>query len=258
MSLHGLTIMVTRPKPQGEVLCDNIRAEGGDAIYFPTIEIIAPEDAHRFNHDMAKLDQCDMILFMSPQAVFKSAETIYALWPVFPAHLKVVALGQSTAEALTKAKIPVYTCPENDWSSEGLLDLPLLQNVQGKKIAVIRGETGREVIEEILTKRGAQINNVIAYRRVMPKIDVRPYKDLLHAHKIDIIICTSNEILQNLTTLLGVQPVPLLVISERMLCFAKNLGFEHLFLAKNASHNAIISELAKQKDQLCQMKRIRT
>jgi len=99
---------------------------------------------------------------------------------------------------------------------------------------------------------------MIAYRRAPSKVYVQPYKSLLDAHEIDIIICTSNEILQHLTNLLAVQTVPLMVISERMLCFAKKLGFKHLYLANNASHDAIMLELVKLKDQLCQMKKIKT
>jgi uroporphyrinogen-III synthase len=255
MSLHGLTVMVTRPKPQGEDLCDIIREQHGAAIYFPTIEIIPSRIC---DENFAKLDQYDMVIFVSLQSVYQTAKKIQTLWPIFPAHTQVLAIGESTADALKNANLPILDYPKNEWNSEALLGLPILGHVQGKKIAIIRGETGRELIENTLIARGALVDNVIAYRRVMPKIDVQSYQNLVMTQQIDIIICTSNEILQNLTTLLDVQQVPLMVISERMLGFAKELGFKHLFLAKNASHDAMISELVKQKDQLCQMKKTQT
>jgi uroporphyrinogen-III synthase len=154
--------------------------------------------------------------------------------------------------------LPMHYYPADNWNSEALLASPVLLGVQGKKIAIIRGETGREVLADVLSQRGAHVDNMIAYRRVISKVDVQPYKNLITAHEIDIIICTSNEILQNLTSLLGVQPVPLMVISERMLSFARKLGFKYLYLAKNASHDAIISELVKREDQLCQLKKTKT
>ncbi len=39
-TLKNLTILVTRPKPQGEELCQKIQEKLGQAIYFPTIEIV--------------------------------------------------------------------------------------------------------------------------------------------------------------------------------------------------------------------------
>ncbi len=258
MLLHGLRVLVTRPKPQGEELCDKIQSLGGKAIYFPVMDILPPENRDKFKQDIASLDQYDIVLFVSRHAVYQSIDTIRALWPEFPQHIQIVAVGQSTARALKQVHLPVHDYPMHDWSSEGLLDSPLLQHVQGKHCAIIRGETGRNVLADVLRHRGAHVDNMIAYRRVRSKIDVQPYKHLIDAHEIDIIICTSNEILQNLTSLLAVQSVPLMVISERMLCFAKKLGFKHLYLANNASHDAIVSELVKREDQLCQMKKIKT
>jgi uroporphyrinogen-III synthase len=255
MILHGLKVLVTRPKPQGEELCNKIREQGGQAVYFPVMDILPTENIEKIKQDIARLAEYDIVIFVSLHAVLHSQKLIHALWPVFPSHIQVMAIGKKTADALNFLHLPVHHYPSDNWNSEALLTSPGLLDVQGKKIAIIRGETGREVLAEELTRRGAHVDNMIAYRRVVTKVDVQPYKNLIHAHEIDIIICTSNEILQNLTNLLTVQQVPLMVISERMLCFAKKLGFKHLYLANNASHDAIIVELAKHKETLCQMKK---
>lgn len=253
MTLHGLKVLVTRPRPQGEELCEKIREQRGHACYFPVIDILPPENRDKFKQDIARLAEYDIVLFVSLHAVLQSQNVIHALWPVFPSHIQLMAIGKKTADAINAVHLPMHYYPTDIWNSETLLASPMLLDVKGKKIAIIRGETGREVLAEVLSQRGAHVDNMIAYRRVITKVDVQPYKNLLNAHEIDIIICTSNEILQNLTNLLAVQQVPLMVISERMLCFAKKLGFKHLYLANNASHDAIIFELVKHKDQLCQM-----
>jgi uroporphyrinogen-III synthase len=77
---------------------------------------------------------------------------------------------------------------------------------------------------------------------------------LLKQSKIDIIVATSGEILQNFITLtkgMHWQTVPLVVISERMVGMAKMFGFEKILLANNASLPAIMSIL---EDNVCQMK----
>lgn len=258
MTLHGLKVLVTRPKPQGEELCEKIREQGGHAFFFPVMDILPPENRENFKQDIARLAEYDIVLFVSLHAVLQSQDLIHALWPVFPSRIQVMAIGKKTADALNFLHLPMHYYPADNWNSEALLATPALLDVRGKKIAIIRGETGRPILADVLSERGAHVDNMIAYRRVISKVDVQPYKNLIDAYEIDIIICTSNEILQNLTSLLGVQRVPLMVISERMLCFAKKLGFKKLYLAKNASHDAIISELVKREDQLCQLKKTNT
>lgn len=256
-NLNGLTVMVTRPKPQGEILSDQIRAAGGEVIYFPTIEIKPPEDMTAFTQQIKQLDQFDWVVFISPQAVYQSAATIKKCWPQFPVGVKVAALGGGTAEALHQATIPVDAFPKEDWCSEGLLDDDAFQQLAHKKVALICGESGREFLAATLTVRGAQLTNIIAYQRCIPKVDVSDYIRLLQTHKIDIILCTSGEILYNLKLLLEeawkeLQSIPVVVVSERMQMLAKQLEFSTLLLAKNASHPSMLSIL---KDFACQKKK---
>lgn len=256
-NLTGLTVMVTRPKPQGEVLSDQIRAAGGNVVYFPTIEIKPPADRAAFTQQIKQLDQFDWVVFISPQAVYQSAETIKKCWSPFPMNVKVAALGGGTADALHQAGLPVDAFPKDDWRSEGLLDEEAFQQLAHKKVALICGESGREFLAATLTVRGAQLTNIVAYQRCLPDVDVSEYIRLLQAHKIDIILCTSGEILYNLKLLLeeawaDLQKVPVVVVSERMQMLAKQLEFSHILLAKNAGHASMLSLL---KDFVCQKKK---
>ncbi len=254
-NLNELTVMVTRPKPQGEVLCDQIRAAGGRPIYFPTIEIKPPNDLTAFMQGIERLDQYDWIIFISPQAVYQSVQMIQKYWPQFPAVVKVAALGGGTADALRQAKLPVDASPADDWRSEGLLNEAAFQQLAGKKIALICGDSGREFLAETLTVRGAQLTNIIAYQRCLPYVDVSEYVRLLQRQEIDIILCTSGEILYNLKILLqaawaDLQQVSIVVVSERIQMLAKQLEFKNVLLAKNASYPAMMAIL---KDYVCQM-----
>src|SRR5205823_2364089 len=113
---------------------------------------------------------------------------------------------------------PAVLFPEEHWNSEGLLALPEFQNIQGKKIALIRGENGRELLADTLQQRGATVTHIVTYRRTLPDLDPAPYKQLLREAKIDIIVTTSKEGVQHLYELMGplVTKVPLLVISASM------------------------------------------
>lgn len=242
MNLKNQTILVTRPKPQGDMLCELIRTHGGHPIYFPTIEIIPPKNLSELKNAIAVLDQCDWLIFMSPQAVYQSEKLIHAAWPVLPSNLKIAAVGAGTAEVLREANLSPDIYPEKDWRSEGILNLPVFQNVKDKKIALMHGEGGREFLAEKFVELGATVIHLIAYQRALPKIDVNEYQNLLRDRKIDIVICTSNEGLQNLKMLLGdiICDVPVVVVSDRIKARAQELGFKKIKLASNASHEAIL------------------
>jgi uroporphyrinogen-III synthase len=247
-TLQHITALITRPSPQGEILCNILRQAGGDPIFFPAIEIISLTDSPAFTQAIAAIDTLDWLIFISPQAVEQAAMPIQIRWPSFPANVNVAALGGGTAMALTKANLPVHVYPAHDWESEGLLALPDFQEISEKKIGLVQGEGGRRLLAEELMRRGAQISYLIAYRRCLPAVDVNHYLKLLNEKKIDVIISTSNEILQNITILLGqagadLYSVPLVVIGRRMVEQAKKLGFCTILLAKNASHDAIMAVL---------------
>ena len=54
MNLENLSILVTRPRPEGEILCQKIHVAKGRAIYLPTIDILPPKDVAAFNEDVER------------------------------------------------------------------------------------------------------------------------------------------------------------------------------------------------------------
>ena len=248
VDLKGARVLVTRPKPMGELLCQRINECNGIAIYFPTIDIHPPSDASIFPYQLAKIDKQDWLIFISPQAVFATSHLIHLDWPSFPAHVKIAAVGGGTAKALHAANLRVDVYPTENWSSEGILNLPEFENIQGKKIALMRGEGGREWLEQSLKLRGAIVSQIIVYRRVKPEIDVSRYLKLFQDKAIDYIVATSGEGLFNLIELLHgawqeLHTVNLVVISQRMKDHAIELGFKKILLAKNPTQGAIIDVL---------------
>jgi len=232
--LTGLNILVTRPKPQGEILCEKIRAQLGNAIYFPMIDIIPLTPSDKLSMDY------DWFIFTSMHAVYHGAKWIQPF-------AQIAAIGMGTLMVLREMKYFVHAYPKTDWRSEGLLALPEFAVVKGKKIAIIQGEGGRSLLEETLSARGAILTKIIVYQRHIPSGFPQ-----LNFSEIDVIIATSGEILQNLKTMFtqvwqNLYQIPVVVISARLMNVAQQLGFKKIFLAKNASHDAIITLLSRQK-----------
>lgn len=242
VDLRGLTILVTRPKPQGEMLVEKIRESGGNAIFFPTIAFM-PVNSSQSAKMIEDLSRYDWLIFVSPQSVYQ----FHQLCRTLPSSLQIAAVGSGTAEVLNQLHWGPVVYPPIDMGSDALLSLPELQSVTGKTIAIVKGEGGRQLLEEELRQRGATVVSIIVYRRVLPTdISREPYIDLLHKNGLDVIICTAIESVKNLKILLEkawlqLQNVTLLVVSKRIADYAKQSGFTNILQAKNASHQAILT-----------------
>lgn len=252
----SLYVMVTRPDPGGSELCHHIQKQGDIALHFPTIVFAPPPDSVAFEQAISRLGEQDWLLFVSPQAVRASVPAIRRAWPVLPPTVHFAAIGAGTASALEEAGYNVSVTPTNEWNSESLLDTPEFQAIKGDRVAVIRGEGGREILEKILQERGAEVMSVVAYQRTKPAIDAAPYLPLLKDNKIDIIICTSYEGVSNLKELFGetaweaLKQIPLIVVSERIKALAQETGFLTIWVASNASHQAILATIAEKRNEV--------
>ncbi|WP_342219944.1 uroporphyrinogen-III synthase [Rickettsiella endosymbiont of Miltochrista miniata] len=246
-SLHGLRVLITRSAHQGKELVTQTQNYGGLAIHFPTLEIIRTKNIKKVELRIKKLKEYDFVIFISPNSVFNTAETIHGIWPAWPKNTKTFATGPGTTLALKQHNLPCDNCPEKDFSGTGLLNLTALQNIKQKKILIIKGEDGRLYLAKGLKARGAQVNNLNVYKRRLPKIDKN---NIPHHEAIDVIICTSSTGLKNLVGLLYpywqdiLFKKQLLVISPRLVDIAKKLGFvKPPLISDNATNAAILKTL---------------
>jgi len=252
-SLHGLCTLITRPAHQAQDLAMHTQSSGGRVIYFPTLEIIGTKNIRKIILKMKKLNQYDLVIFISPNAVFKTAKYFQAFWPAWPRNLKIIATGPGTALSLKKHKLPCDNYPEKNFNGIGLLKLKALQNIKQKKILIIKGEGGRQYLAKSLKARGAQIDNLSVYKRQLPTVNKI---DIPNLEIIDVIICTSHSGLKNLISLLYPHwqdilfQKQLLVISARLAHSAKKLGFvKPPLISDNASHADIVQTLFSWREQ---------
>ena len=87
--------------------------------------------------------------------------------------------------------------------SEGLLELPSLADVTGKRVVIFRGEGGREFLGNTLRARGATVDHVPCYRRVAPQSGALGLIEAIREDRAHALTLTSSEGLDNLMTALG-------------------------------------------------------
>lgn len=249
--LHGLRVLVTRPAGQAERLCKLIDAAGGEAFCLPAIDILDPVDSYHLESVVATLANYDLAVFISVNAVTRGLDFITGRGE-WPANIRIATVGARSAEALTPYGLTADLVPAHRFNSEALLALDELQDMSGKRVVIFRGNGGREYLHDTLVERGAEVDYVEVYRRACPVVDPQEIMPYWQPGVLDIITITSNETLQNLFDMAGIeaQPllreIPLLVIGERQAALARQLGFRNEPLrAEHASDAAILEALKK-------------
>ena len=197
--LDGVGVIVTRPQRPAAVLAGRIAALGGAPLIWPAIVILPPADGEELARAHATLARYDIAIFVSANAVEFGARSAGA----WPAHVVTFAPGPGTAEALAEAGIANARIPLKSWDSEGLLELPDLADVTGKRIVIFRGEGGREFLGNALRLRGGIVDHVPCYRRVAPQSGADGLIEAMRDGRADALTLTSAEGLDNLLVALG-------------------------------------------------------
>jgi uroporphyrinogen-III synthase len=233
-ALAGRHIVVTRPAEQCEHLAAALVALDAHPVLFPVLAIAPLDDVSPLLDAAIRLDGFDFAVFVSPNAVARALEVILAR-RAWPAGLRVATMGRSSERELARFGIGDIISPQERFDSEGLLALPELWDVAGKRVVIFRGDGGRDLIFETLLARGATVEYVTAYHRFRPTTDPAPLLKLWSDGELDAVTLTSSEGLRNLWELLGklgqswLRKTPVFVPHARIAEQARNLGLPHIF-----------------------------
>jgi uroporphyrinogen-III synthase len=150
-----------------------------------------------------RLDAFDAAIFVSRNAVRKAFELLGGR--PWPAHLQVATVGGGSREELAARGIAGVIAPSGQADSEALLALPAFADVAGKRIAIFRGEGGRQVLAETLAARGALVEHAPCYRRGLPEASRGLLAAARKQGRLDAIAVFSGEGLANLLAMLGTE-----------------------------------------------------
>ncbi|MCW9047752.1 MAG: uroporphyrinogen-III synthase [Gammaproteobacteria bacterium] len=252
MSNNNL-VLVTRPKHQAVELVDLLTTKGFKSLVFPSIEIQQVELSDDLKVILNKLNENNLIVFVSVNAAQNTAKLMHRLG-LKPDSItaKIATVGKATASAATALGFKVNLSPESGFNSEALLKLEELQaaNIQGAQCLILRGNGGLGYLADELRKRGAQVRYAEVYRRTIPQKDEYISRQELSNNwdemKINVITVTSNESLQNLYDMLkppgknAILETALIVASQRGVELAQSLGFKSITLAQSALNQHIL------------------
>ena len=228
--LTGIGIAITRPVDQAKKLAKLIEDAGGTSILFPLIEITPLADYSKFEAVISEIKDYDWAIFISSNAVQNGMPRL--LKQGIPPNLKFAAIGPVTASELQSFGVKDVLIPKVRFDSESLLALPEMTNVFSKKILIVRGVGGRDVLAETLKARGAQVTFAECYQRINPQTDCNLLTQLWAEKKLHAVVVTSSEAMRHLLDLAGssdwLKHVTLFVNHARIAELPLQLGLEVL------------------------------
>ena len=241
--------MVTRPEQQAAGLASLIRSAGGHALCFPAMAI-EPLRSPELDALLGRLDACDLAVFISRNAVEQGLARVRESRRAWPSGLRTAAIGAGTRRALESEGFVDVIAPEGAADSEALLAEPALRDVTGKRIAIFRGEGGRETLAEVLRSRGADVAYAECYRRSVPPTDMRPLVDDWARGVVHAVTVSSGEGLANLAVMLGdsgrglLAAMPLFVPHARVAGQARALGAADVVVSGAADEEVLAALVA--------------
>ncbi|PHV04007.1 uroporphyrinogen III synthase [Janthinobacterium sp. BJB412] len=199
------TVVITRPLAQARPLAERVRALGRPVELLPLLEIAALADSSALRAALAGLADYAMVAFVSPNAI----DAAFAHITQWPAGVKLAVLGEGSRTALaahgvTPAEVDIVSPADASKSdSEHLLQTLDLAALRGRRVLIVRGDSGRELMADGLRAAGAVVDVVPAYRRSVPPLTapLRATLRRLLAQANDWVI-TSSEALRGLLALL--------------------------------------------------------
>lgn len=270
MSSVPLTVLLTRPEGQGDDLLSRLRAEQINTIQYPVM-CISELDEQQFagqrqhcKQQLMELDSFQHIIFISTNAVSYGMDAIEEYWPQLPIGITWHAIGKATLAALARRGAPVVIDNPVDTSvdsrelamnSEALLESPLLQDITGQKILIVRGAGGRDYLQTQLESRGATVQYAECYQRGRVNKPPGELGTVISSQAPDAVCIYSGESLQHFQVLCGddyppaALPCALLVPGERVAALAREQGYTQVVVADNAGAVAMLAALKKLQAQ---------
>ena len=235
------SVVITRPLAQAAPLAARLAAQSCPAQVFALLDIEPLPDSAALKATLSRLPQYALVAFVSANAV----DAAFAHLASWPQGVAAAVVGEGSRQALarhglTDASATIISPRDTQRTdSETLLQELDLEALRGKKVLIVRAETGRELLADQLRAAGVDVEQIAAYRRLPPVLD-----DVRRAHLASLIhenndwIITSSEGLRLLQGLVeqvagargwaAMLQKTLLIPHFRIAETARSLGFMHI------------------------------
>lgn len=195
--LLGKHIGITRPREQAAALAERLEALGARVSLLAAISIAPLEDASALDAAIERLGGYDWIIFTSVNGVRAFADRLKATGHTWSDRglARVAAIGPATAQALQREGVTVDLTPD-EYIAEGILEA--LNMVAGQRILLARADIARRSLADGLRIRGADVDEVAAYRTIPEPVAPDLLQRTLVDDHLDALTFTSSSTVRGL------------------------------------------------------------
>jgi uroporphyrinogen III methyltransferase/synthase len=165
--LLGRRIVVTRAHAQAAELVDRLEAAGADAIVYPVIEFVEPEDPNALLRVYDSVGSYDWLVLTSVNGAERFLAGLVGAGHDIRdlAGVRIAAIGPATAARVARFGLCVAAQPD-EYRAEALVEA--IGQVEGQRILLARADVARTILPDELRSRGAIVDLVTVYRTVLP------------------------------------------------------------------------------------------
>ena len=197
LPLLGKHIGITRPREQVAALAERLEALGARVSLLAAISIAPLEDSSELDAAIERLGGYDWVIFTSVNGVRAFAGRLAATGHTWSDRglARVAAIGPATAQALQSEGVTVDLTPD-EYVAEGILEA--LNMVAGQRILLARADIARRSLAEGLRIRGADVDEVAAYRTIPEPVASDLLQRTLVDDRLDALTFTSSSTVRGL------------------------------------------------------------
>ena len=240
-------VLVTRAADQADELVSALRHAGLDPILVPAIAIEFEPAGGDLDDAARHLGHYAWVVISSTngaRAILKAAERVFT---PFEAS-RIAAIGSRTRRDLEREGIDVAFQPSQSSAAAMAAELPV---GPGDRVLAVRGDLADEELAVALRARGAEVDDVIAYRtHQAPRASRALVRQALAASPIDAVVFTSGSTVRGLVELtldetINVLSIPAVCIGPETAHAARAAGFRVLAVSPEPSSAALATATAQ-------------
>ncbi len=162
--LFGKVIGITRPEDQADDAAHRAFELGALPVMLPMIEIAPPDDWSDVDAMLNRLEEFDWIVWTSANGVRGLLDRLWHNGGDIRrlSRAKLACIGPATAKVLEQYSLRADVIP-TEFRAEALA-AALAPKVSGQKVLWARASRGRDVLPQILTQAGANLEQVVVYQ----------------------------------------------------------------------------------------------
>lgn len=244
MSVTSL-VLVTRTETAGRTLADKVSDMGMNALHCAPFALKPPENAAEVASELKALLPADLVIITSQEGVRRSVELVGA--ETFSRALVVVP-GEGTARLARDLGFANVIYPSRHGTSEAMLALPELREVDGLSVLILAAEGGRGLMARVLEDRGAVVDRIHVYRRIRQSMPDGLADAVRNAVRIYTLAASWEAVAGLCEALDGeslelIQAGWLIAPSRRVAERSEAVGFSHCTIAGGADDDSMLAEL---------------